>query len=129
MSQYKVVNFDEKIGQLIVEFAAEIAPLAIDVPIKDGLYIVGDELDAYIQGFIPTWHIERQTIIGLGVQNKDVLKGLVEQTADVDVSENLTPEQLQAQENQKMWIELEFEKRVAKALVKFGIIESDPTAI
>jgi len=126
MATYKVTNFDETTGQLIVEFAQGMAPLSVDVPIKDGLYITGEELDTYVQGFIPTWHLERQTQINAGVANADALKALVEQTADVEVPTVLTEEQ---KTNLKMWSDLAFEKDVAKVLVKFGVLESDPTAI
>lgn len=122
MATYKVLNFDEGAGQLIIEFAENMAPLAIDVPIKDGLYITGEELDTYIKGFIPTWHLERQAQIQAGVANADQLKALapVEATQQSNTTE---PENLQ------MWADLQFEKSIAKALVKFGVLESDPTVI
>jgi len=31
--------------------------------------------------------------------------------------------------NAEMWAQVEFEKQVAKALVKFGVLQSDPTSI
>jgi hypothetical protein len=129
MSTYKVLSFNETTGQLTIEFAKELAPLTVDVPIENGLYIAGEALDNYVQGFIPTWFIERQTQINAGISNVEVLKALVEQTATVEVPTALTPEQLQEQANQKMWAQLQFEQNVAKALVKFGVLESDPTVI
>jgi hypothetical protein len=129
MSAYKVLSFNENTGQLIIEFAQGLAPLSVDVPIENGLYITGEELDTYVKGFIPTWHLERQSQINSGVANANTLKALVEQTAAVEVPTTLTPEQQQAEANAKMWAELEFEKSVAKALVKFGVLEADPTVI
>jgi hypothetical protein len=41
----------------------------------------------------------------------------------------LTPEQQQLKENQRMWVELEFERKIAKLLLKFGVLTSDPTVI
>jgi hypothetical protein len=129
MSTYKVLEFNKNSGQLVIEFAVGMAPLTIDVPLKDGLFITGTELEEYIQGFIPTWHLERQTQLNAGVPNATVLEQLVPQTEQVVLPTTLTPEQEQAQENAKMWAELQFEKDVAKVLVKFGILQSDPTAI
>jgi hypothetical protein len=129
MKAYKVTEFNEATGQLVVDFAKGMQPLVIDVPIKDGSYITGEELNSYVQGFIPTWHLERQTQINAGVSNVEVLKALVEQTAAVEIPTALTVEQTQEQANQKMWAELQFEKDVTKVLVKFGVLESDPTLI
>lgn len=128
MATYKVVNFDENTGQLVIDFALGMAPITVDVPIKDGLYITGEELDAYVQGFIPTWHIERQTQISQGIANTNALKALVEQTADTEIPA-ISPNLAEEQANLKMWADLQFEKDVAKTLVKFGLLESDPTAI
>lgn len=129
MSTYKVLSFNENTGQLVIEFAQGMAPLSVDVPIENGLYITGEALDNYVKGFIPTWHLERQAQINAGVANADTLKALVEQTAEVQIPTALTPEQEQAEANAKMWAELKFEQDVAKALVKFGVLESDPTQI
>ena len=129
MAAYKILSFDENAGQLTIEFAQGVSALTIDVPIKNGLYITGEELDTYIQGFIPTWHLERLAHINQGVTNASELKALVQQTTAVELPTVLTPEQQQAQENQAMWAELKFEKDVAKVLVKFGVLASDPTAI
>lgn len=129
MSTYKVLNFDEATGQLTIQVAQELSPISIDIPIKDGLYIVGDELDAYIKGFIPVEFIERQQQINQGVPNSSEIAALVTQTAVVDVPSVKTPEQLQAEANAEMWKQLKFEQDVAKALVKFGVLQSDPTTI
>jgi len=129
MAAYKILNFDETSGQLIIEFAQGAAPLTIDVPIKDNLYITGEELDTYIQGFIPTWHIERQAQINRGIANISELKALIEQTASTELPTTLTLEQQQLKENQKMWEALKFEQDVAKALVKFGVLATNPTIV
>ena len=129
MAIYKILSFNETTGQLTIEFAQGMSPLSVDVPIKDGLYITGEELDVYVQGFIPTWHIERQAQINQGVANAQELKVLAEQTNPVELPTVLTPEQQQTEENQKMWAEVQFQKNVAKALVKFGVLTSDPTII
>jgi hypothetical protein len=129
MAIYKILSFNETTGQLTIEFAQGMSPLAVDVPIKDGLYITGEELDAYVQGFIPTWHLERLSQINQGVANAAELQALAGQTNSVELPTVLTPEQQQAKENEAMWVEINFEKNVAKTLVKFGVLDSDPTII
>ncbi len=124
MSSYKVLSFNENEGQLIIEFAEGYAPLSIDIPIENGLYITGETLDNYIKGFIPTWHLERQEQIKAGIPNADELKSLVE-NEPIQIQELTENEQ----KNLEMWSELQFEKNIAKVLVKFGVIESDPTTI
>jgi hypothetical protein len=128
MTAYRVVNFDETSGQLAVAFAEDLAPLTIDVPIENGLYLAGDALHQYITGFIPTWHIERQTQIKAGVANKEELKTLVEATAAVELPV-VSQEDLQAKENEKMWTDIQKEKDVIKVLVKYSLLDSDPTEI
>jgi hypothetical protein len=129
MATYKVINFDENTGQLVIDFALGMAPITVDVPIKDGLYITGQELNSYVEGFIPTWHIERQTQVNSGVANAAELKKLVQETATIEIPTVLTVDQIQEQATQKMWAELEFERNVAKALIKFGVLTSNPTEI
>jgi hypothetical protein len=129
MAAYKVLEFNKNSGQLIVEFATGLTPLAIDIPIKDGLFIEGNELDEYVQGFIPTWHLERQAQLNAGIPNASAIEQLVPQTEQVVLPTTLTPEQEQAAENTAMWEQIQFEKKVAAALVKFGVLASDPTSI
>jgi uncharacterized membrane protein YfbV (UPF0208 family) len=129
MAAYKVLDFNESSGQLTIEFAQGTAPISVDVPIKDGLYVTGEELDTYIQGFIPTWYIERQAQINQGVANAQELKALAEQTTSVAIPTVLTAEQQQALDNKKMWEAVDFERDVAKVLIKFGVLTSDPTII
>lgn len=129
MSIYKVLDFNEARGQLTIQVAEELAPIAIDVPLKDGLYIVGEELDAYIKGFIPVEFIDRQLQINSGVANSLELKALVPTTENVVVPTLSTQEQIQAEANMEMWKSLHFEQDVAKVLVKFGVLTEDPTTI
>jgi hypothetical protein len=126
MASYKVVNFKENTGQLIIEFADGMAPLVIDVPIRDGLFITGEELDTYIQGFIPTWHLERVAQLNAGVANASDLQSLVTETATNEIPDINAGA---AQANEAMWEEVYFQQKVAKALIALGVLESDPTII
>jgi hypothetical protein len=129
MATYKVLQFNESTGQLTIEFAVGMAPLSVDVPIENGAYITGAALDTYIKGFIPTWHFERVTQINAGVSNSAELKALVSEPQEVDLPTVLTPEQQQQQENLVMWEQVEFERKIAAALMKFGVLDADPTSI
>lgn len=126
MADYKVVGFKQDSGQLIIEFAVGMPPLSIDVPIKDGAFITGEELEAYIQGFIPTWHLERIEQLKAGVSNAETLQNLVEETAAVEVPD---VSQVGVQQNADMWEDVYFQQKLAKALIALGVLDSDPTVI
>jgi len=129
MASYKILSFDKNTGSLVVQFAENMAPLNIDVPLtNDGLFIVGEELEQYIQGFIPTWHIERLEKLKNGIANVSDIESLVSPTEEVVLP--VVPElSVEEQANAKMWFDLEEEKRVARVLVKFGLLKEDPTII
>lgn len=128
MVNYKIIGFDKTIGSIVVSFDEKMAPLAIDVPLnEEGLYITGEELDTYIKGFIPTWHLDRVAKISAGVANENEIEALVQPVVQDGVSLlSGTPE---VDANIAMWQQLETEKTIAKALVKFGVLQSDPTEI
>jgi hypothetical protein len=125
--EYKIVNFYPEEGKIEVFYSDKLSNLFVDVPINsDGLFITGQELDEYIKGFIPTWHLERLEKLKEGVSNIDEIANLVEVMPYSQESIIITE---QANKNTEMWKEVQFEQNVAKALVKFGVIESDPTTI
>lgn len=83
--------------------------------------------------------IRQSAPIGLWLQSKaeyqdiqEGLKGTVTNTeTEAAALSNVekTPEELARMANAQMWSEIDFERRVAAALVKFGVLPSDPTAI
>jgi hypothetical protein len=77
MSTYVITKFDEAAGQIIVRFDASVPPIAVDLPIENGLYPTGEALDTYVKGFIPTWHVERLNTIKAGVSNASEIAALV----------------------------------------------------
>jgi hypothetical protein len=119
--QYKITSFDEAAGQIVAEVDG-FQPMAIDLPLVDGEYLVGDALDTYVMGFFPTHAIDRLAVISKGVKNSAAIASMVES----NIADQITPEELA---NREMWLDIEFERRVSKALLKFGIISSDPTSI
>jgi hypothetical protein len=74
---YKITHFNEASGQIIIECEGYHSPLAIDLPIDNGKYPEGDDLDTYIRGFIPTWLIQRSALLKRGIKNADSIKDLV----------------------------------------------------
>jgi hypothetical protein len=127
---YKIVNFIAGEGKIEVFYSEQFPPLPIDVPLNDdGLFITGQELHQYIEGFIPTWHLERIAKLKAGIPNASELAALVEAVPPVSAN----PEDLlmaeEARRNSEMWAQLEFETQIAKVLVKLGVLESDPTTI
>lgn len=121
---YQIVKATPEIGQIEVLYKDGDKPLgvfAIDVPVVDGAFLTGEALHEEIMHRAPTWMTQReqevQTAAGF-----DAIAALV-QPIQVDEA---TSEQ---QANAAMWAQVEFEKKVAKALVKFGVLQSDPTAI
>jgi hypothetical protein len=127
---YKIVNFIADEGKIEIIYSEQFAPLAIDVPLNDdGLFITGQELDTYIQGFIPTWHLERIAKLNAGIPNAAELMALVEAApAITDSPENLLMLE-EANRNSEMWAQQQFESQIAKALIKFGVLSEDPTVI
>jgi|694.fasta_scaffold44049_2 hypothetical protein len=129
MSAYTILEFNKNTGQLLVKFAENMAPIAIDVPINENdLFITGEELETYIQNLIPTWHMERLNKLANGIANSNELASLV--TPQEGTTQQLTSE-LTAEEkaNLDMWRQIEEEKKIAKVLVKFGLLQEDPTSI
>jgi hypothetical protein len=77
MNTYKIRQFDKTNGQILVEFES-LPIVAIDLPVVDGKYPEGSELDSIIQGFFPSWIIERKQILSQGVSNEAYIESLVE---------------------------------------------------
>lgn len=128
MQSYKIIQFDKNNGSIAVQFSQEFAPVQVDVPInEDGKYITGEELDAYVRGFIPTWFLDRKAKIENGIPNEADIEALV-----------VPPDQIQGTElsqateiNDSIFTfeNDEAEKLIAAALVKWGVLQHDPTVI
>lgn len=127
MKTYKVVQFDEFNGNITVLFDGVSTPITVDVPIDEsGLYVTGSALDSWVEGFYPHVFAERSEKIRSGIPNADIIRSMVQ------VPEDATPaseDQQAAADNSAMWAQLEAEKMIARVLVKFGVLQSDPTEI
>ena len=77
---YKIVNFFPETGQIEIECEGYNQRINIDLPIDNGKYPEGDDLDIYIRGFIPSWLIQRNKLLSNGITNSDSIKSLVNNT-------------------------------------------------
>lgn len=129
MISYQITSFNPSFGNIYVLFKKDdvvIASYNVDVPLTDaGLFITGEELDRYLLGMFPQHVIDRKNKLEAGIPNATAIASLVVPLEEVE--QTIVPTELSDQE--KMWIELENEKRVAKVLVKFGLLTTDPTEI
>lgn len=124
MNTYKIVAFDKQTGSLSIIFDERMAPLNVDIPLDEqGNYITGEELNTYINGFIPTWHLDRVSKIASGIPNEAAIEALVEPIIPVDATDPV--QAAQVINDTLTWQQEESEKQIAKVLVKYGLITED----
>lgn len=125
---YQIIQADQTIGQIQVAYKKDdgtiAAVYAIDVPIIEGRFITGDALHQEIIHRAPTWAITREQEVQSATGFDQILL-LVEQLNTQQVQEMDS----QTAENAKMWEQHIYEKRLAEVLIKFGLLNSDPTSI
>lgn len=115
--EYTIRAFNEEFGQLTIECGSQI--FAFDIPIVDGNYITGDELDARIQEVCPVWHDERIATVAAGIGNTDAIKALVVPFPVVEPTEEelIIQEAVQTSSSLRVFIEqIVDEKLAAKGL-------------
>ena len=112
---YEIVSVDAQARCMEVIYRAEGHP---EQRIGTRLPYEGEALEAVISAYSPVGYWESLqaavTLPSVGAQG---------------VITPPTPTSEQELANHKMWEQVQFEKRVAKALVKFGVLQSDPTEI
>lgn len=75
--QYIIRSFNETTGQIVVEYDGQWT-YAIDLPIEDGAFPIGERLEEIIQGMAPVWLAERLTSLAATPMNADVVSALVQ---------------------------------------------------
>jgi hypothetical protein len=75
--QYIIRNFDESKGQLTVEYANKWT-YAVDLPVENGAFPIGEKLEEIIQGVAPVWQLERETMLAVTPANADIIRTLVQ---------------------------------------------------
>lgn len=84
-TNYKIVKFDETIGQILVKFDEVSHLIPIDLhPNENGHLLEGDELDNYIRGFFPFEHVSRLNTLKDGVKNLDSIRNLVQPMPELE---------------------------------------------
>jgi len=120
MTDYKIIKFDELKGSIVVRYSEEFPPTSIDIPIKDNNYIVGEELDAFIKGFIPVNYMNRLSLIKAGISNAQEIQSLVEQEPEkiIPIDEEKAALEIQT----ALWEEQQFEQNIIAILKKHNLL-------
>ena len=121
---YKIIHADPAIGQIQVMYSKDgqdVGVFAIDVPIIDGAYLVGDALDVEIKSRAPVWVATRKAETQVA-SNFDQIEALVQPPEVLHV----TAEELNRRD---MLEQMAFEKRLGPTLVKWGLLSQDPAVI
>jgi hypothetical protein len=125
MMEYKIIRATRAIGQIEVQYSkdGEIAgTFAIDVPVFNNIFMTGDALHTEILNRAPVWVHNRKAEVA-NATGFEMIEALVQPPAPMPT------EDPQVQANREMWQRVEFEKQVAEALVKWGVLQSNPTSI
>lgn len=77
MKDYKIIAFDAKAGTITVRFM-DFDPFSLDLPIRGGNFIEGEELHQFIEGFLPRWQVIRRSELAVGTKNNAAIEALVE---------------------------------------------------
>lgn len=75
--QYVIRSFNAATGQITVEYDGKWT-YAIDLPVEDGAFPVGDRLEEIIQGMAPVWLAERVASLAATPANADAIQALVQ---------------------------------------------------
>lgn len=112
---YEIASVDETARCMEVIYRADGHP---EQRIGARLPYEGEELEGVISTYAPVayWESLKAAVVAPAVGA----------SGTIAPSPVPTPEEIQ---NTVMWEQVQFEKRVAKALVKFGVLQSDPTEI
>lgn len=121
--KYRITSANPENGQIEVAYEKDgltIGIYAIDVPIVEGVFLTGEPLDAEILQRAPVW---------ISTRKDEVAKASGFENIVAMVTHAPAPRDEEAQENVEMWKQVEFEQKIAKVLVKLGVLAADPTTI
>lgn len=120
---YEIVSVDAQARCMEIVYRANGLP---EQRIGGRLPYEGEALDGVVHMYAPVayWESLQASVVVPAV-------GTTGTAPQVPTSSEplLMPEQIQAAKNAEMSAQIQFEKRVAKVLVKFGVLQSDPTEI
>jgi len=122
---YEIIKVDEAARCMEVIYSADGYQT---MHIGARLPFEGESLEDIIMEFAPVslW----------SERSKSVIAPMVGQSGHIDGSVLThqsrlprTDDEIEAMRNAEMWAQVKFEKQVASALVKFGVLSEDPTSI
>lgn len=125
--KFKITGANRDLGQIEIAYFTQddqhVASMCLDVPVENGVFVSGEQLDQLILAQAPTW----------GVQRKDTVTaatGFDAIESRVEYMPGATPQEIEAARlHGEMVAQLDFERKVAAVLVKFGVVQNDPMAI
>lgn len=132
MISYQIYNFNKDLGSITVKYKNGenvVATYNVDIPLTEGgLFVAGEELNKYLLAMYPQHVIDRKNKLVAGIPNVAEIEAVslpLEELIAVQEKE-LSEQEIK---NAAMWMEVSEEKRIAKILVKFGVLDTDPTLI
>jgi hypothetical protein len=87
---YIIRSFNKENGQITVEYAGKWT-YAIDLPVENNAFPIGDRLEEIIQNLAPVWLVERQAALASNPQNADVIEALVQPLPVPEVPQAVDP--------------------------------------
>jgi hypothetical protein len=123
MKDYKIINFDKTRGSIVIKYSEEFSPMGIDIPINDNKYIIGEELDTFIKGFIPVNYMNRLNLIKSGVSNAQEIQALVEEEPTKIAS--IDEEKIKLEKQYAVWEEEQFEQNIVTLLKKYKLLNEE----
>jgi hypothetical protein len=76
VANYIIRSFNQATGTIIVEYEGH--NVNIDLPLVNGLYLTGTELENHIQTYLPVEWIQRLNTIASGIPNSADIAKLVQ---------------------------------------------------
>jgi len=97
--QYIIRAFDVNNGQITVEYDGKWT-YAVDLPVENGAFPIGERLEEIIQGVAPVWLAERQNSLVSTPANADAIQALVQEYPIPEAPPELIQQQGQDQQAQ-----------------------------
>lgn len=82
-TDYKIVSFDESIGQIQVKYDVIPYNVPLDLhPDEEGNLLEGEQLDIWIRNACPIGYVLRENAFKSGIKNLDAIRSLVVKTEE-----------------------------------------------
>lgn len=116
---YTIKQFNPYTGQLTVEFDPVVGAFSIDIPLtEEGLYVTGDALAQYINGFEPRDFINRKQLVAAGIANSADIAALAESVYEAPSQSDIEAAKVIADQAKAA----EMDTYIKAALIKYNLI-------